>query len=205
MLRSATTDEDQCVLRLMDVIAQGSSYGWWPYYHSYSGQVPIAAERHPAVLPRLCQTGRFRWRRSENQPVEDARQIAWDDGPPYRFRLEMPGDDARQRWLLRGSLYRGDERVPLEKPVLMLNSGVILFDDRMARFDAAGAPPWITLLQSHREIAIPYGDQGEFLRQLYTFETIPEIDLPPPCRLPEIACRPQPVRNLQTQGFPLVA
>ncbi len=196
LLRSATTDEDQCVLRLMDVIAQGSSYGWWPYYHSYSGQVPIAAERHPAVLPRLCQTGRFRWRRSENQPVEDARQIAWDDGPPYRFRLEMPGDDARQCWLLRGSLYRGDERVPLEKPVLMLNSGVILFDDRMARFDAAGAPPWITLLQSHREIAIPYGDQGEFLRQLYTFETIPEIDLPPPCRLPEIACRPQPVLRI---------
>ncbi|NLZ02783.1 MAG: helicase SNF2, partial [Pirellulaceae bacterium] len=196
LLRSATDEEDLCVLRLMDVIAHSPAHGWWPYYHSYSSQIPIAAERHPAVLPRLCQTGRFRWRRSENQPVENAPQIAWDDGPPYRFRLEMPGDDARQRWLLRGSLYRGDQRVPLEKTVLLLNSGVTLFDDRIARFDAAGASPWITLLERHRRIAIPYGDQGEFLRQLYAVGPIPEIDLPTPCRLVEIRCRPQPVLRI---------
>jgi hypothetical protein len=125
-------------------------------------------------------------------------------GPRTDSRLEMPGNDARQRWLLRGSLYRGDERVPLEKPVLMLNSGVILFDDRMAGSTPPARPPGSPCSRVIARLPFPTAirgnSSGNSTRLRQSRRSISAALPPSRDRVPA----PAGSENLQTQGFPLV-
>ena len=41
-----------------------------------------------------------------NPNRKNLRPLAWDDGPPWRFRLDIARDDQRQQWVLSGQLYR---------------------------------------------------------------------------------------------------
>ena len=44
-------------------------------------------------------------------------------------------------------LRRGGERMELAQPLLLLESGLVITPGRLARFDAAGAFPWVVELR----------------------------------------------------------
>ena len=65
------------------------------------------------LLPKLAATGRLAWTDidvPEKPAFKDLRPLAWDDGPPWRFRFAIEASDARQCWTLSGQLYRQPER-----------------------------------------------------------------------------------------------
>ena len=58
-----------------------------------------------AVVERLARTGRLRLRRTEGE--EEPPTVRWDDGPPWRFALDIRPELGGKRWAWRGSLRRG--------------------------------------------------------------------------------------------------
>ncbi len=72
---------------------------------------------YDSMLPRLCALGVLRLR--EGNGGGEPRPLRWDEGKPWHLalRLELAAAD---RMRLRGMLQRGDERVPLSRPHLVL-------------------------------------------------------------------------------------
>ena len=84
--------------------------------------------------------------------------LTWDEGRPWEFAfLVGPDDDELPRCrrdddetirrpskaTLTAALVRGSQRKGLDEPRAILKSGIVVFADRIARLEAAGAAAWI--------------------------------------------------------------
>ncbi len=156
-------------------------------------QVVISPSQYESLLPALCATGRFRWHMNEREEIDRSQSLAWDDGPAYRFRLELVSEKSQKAWILQGVLLREGERLPLSEAVLALPSGVVWFADRLAQLEAQEASPWLDLLQHEGEIRIPYADKWEFLDVMASTDWNVPVDLPEDCRPESVAASPKPV------------
>ena len=82
--------------------------------------LPQIAVRGPPVLPGP-RSGRV-------------HRAAWDREGPWIFGLELRQDD-RDQWTIAGFLRRGEERMALEEPLLLLEDGLMLARDTVSRFE----------------------------------------------------------------------
>ncbi len=128
-----------------------------PYqYYSSSGTVTrkaLPAELALKLIPAIAATGRLRWR--TDMASMDFRPTAWDPGEPWKLWLEVR-QKAGEQWTIEGALRRGEERMELSEPLLLLpggHIGLMMTRDHVARFDAAGAFPWVAQLRSLKRIA----------------------------------------------------
>jgi superfamily II DNA or RNA helicase len=97
-------------------------------------------------------------------------------------------------------LRRGDERVDLAAPVLLLASGLVIFPDRIGRLDAGGAFAWISHLRRVGPLAVPAAQVDRFLTELLRMPADLRCDLPP-----ELACstvEPEPRPRLRVLRAP---
>ncbi len=198
--------EDAEILNLLlgyhDVETQ-SYYGYMP---SRVSEVEVPKSMQQFLLPMLAATGRLA--RAENgtyaQPeFEDLRPLAWDDRPPWRFRLHVQSDEARQCWILSGQLYRQEsdqtlpvESLPVQAPRTIFRQGLVLLDDRLAPLEASGSMRMIEALRKTPEVEVPYKDRWELLRRLWQLPTPangcpPEMNLPENLRAEEVSLPPQ--------------
>ena len=85
------------------------------YYYDYPSsrvsEAVLPKNMQQFLLPKLAATQRLARAETDAgyhvQPgFNDLRPLAWDDGPPWRFRLDIQSDDVRQRWTLSGQLFR---------------------------------------------------------------------------------------------------
>ncbi len=108
------------------------------------------------VVERLCRTGRCRLRRTEDE--DDPPGLRWDDGPPWEFWIDIRcADAAAKRWTWRGTLRRrrGEDRMDLAEPLVLLPGLVIQGIGRAARFDDAGIYLWMARLRHEKEMSLP--------------------------------------------------
>ena len=193
--------EDRELLRLLLAYDSGcgdqfpADYGGYSHY-GYQPKVSEMSLRGTAyeqVLPKLCATGRLVWTlNSFGQKLEtEGRPLAWDDGPPWRFRLRIEPDDKNRRWLLEGELVREAATLPLKTPPLMVADGLVLHDDRLARLEAGGSAPWIVPLRRFSPIAVPYRDRWKLLQRLWRLPSPPDGELPANLRCEEVRVPPQ--------------
>jgi hypothetical protein len=177
--------------------ARHDRYGYYGYhgYEPKTAEVSLAAGAYAHLLPKLCATGRFLWMLDSSQqvPEEDGRGLAWDDGPPWRFRLCIAADDKKKRWLLEGELVREGEQgpLPLKTPTLLLAGGLVLLENRLARLAAGDLFPWIVALRKTSAIEVPYRDRWKLLGRLWQLPSLPETSLPPNLRCEEVRLPPQ--------------
>jgi superfamily II DNA or RNA helicase len=180
-----------------------NGYGYYGYVPRIPG-VSLAAGGYEYLLPKLCATGRLVWMLDSSQQdvEEDGRPLAWDDGPPWRFRLRVEADDARGRWVLAGELIRqGQEApIPLAKPVLLLAKGLVLLEDRLARLEAGDVFEWIAALRKSTGIDVPYRDRWELLESLWQLASRPEMDLPANLRCEEVRLPPEGRLTVHSPG-----
>src|SRR5206468_8572779 len=95
----------------------------------------VLRQQQGALVERLARTGRLRLRRTESE--DDPPTMRWDDGPPWRFTLEIRPELGGKRWAWRGSLRRGDsraDRMDLAEPLVIVPGLLILGIGRAARF-----------------------------------------------------------------------
>lgn len=176
---------------------------------AYSSAAARAAERalrgmrrfvlrkdQAALVERLARTGRLRLRRTEGE--DDPPTVRWDDGQPWRFTLEIRPELGGKRWAWRGSLRRGDNRMDLSEPLVLLPGLLVLGVGRAARFDDLGVMPWIQRLRYEKEITFVEPQQDLMLGRILAETRVPPLELVESLRLEEIVARPRPCLTLRT-------
>jgi superfamily II DNA or RNA helicase len=149
-----------------------------------------------ALVERLARTGRLRLRRTEGE--EDPPTMRWDDGQPWRFSLEVRPELGGKRWAWRGSLRRGDHRMDLSEPLVLLPGLLVLGVGRAARFDDLGVMPWILRLRYEKEITFVEPQQDLMLGRILAETRVPPLELVESLRLEEINAKPRPCLTLRT-------
>jgi hypothetical protein len=163
-------------------------------------RVELSPALHDIILPRLCASGRFICPDADIDDdasggiVEHAAPLVWDEGAPWKFRMEIESDAAAQRWQFTGELYRtaatepsardradepAEQTAPLDATAALLPTGLVIFRDAIAKLDAADQFAWIMYLRGKAGISIPYSDRKELLRTLYSMYELPRVSRSP--------------------------
>ena len=156
----------------------------------------ILRKDQATLVERLARSNRLRLRRTEGE--EDPPTIRWDDGQPWRFSLEVRPESGGKRWAWRGSLRRGDNRMDLSEPLVLLPGLLILGVGRAARFDDLGVMPWILRLRYEKEITFVEPQQDLMLGRILAETRVPPLELVESLRLEEINAKPRPCLTLRT-------
>ncbi len=142
------------------------------------------------MIPLMCRTRRCRLRLSRDSgdfPIE------WDDGEPWEFQLRVRPDAAMvRRYVIEGTLRRGEEERELSTPALLLASGFVFWQNRAARLLDFGAFGWITHLRQYGPFPVPVSQGHTLLRELVGFSRLPPLVLPEELRYEEVKVRPKP-------------
>ncbi len=149
-------------------------------YSSSGGEIPehliLSTGLARLVLPKIVRTGRcFLSLDKENNSLES---LILDEGPDYRFLLQM--QKGRQNsWTLSGVFRRDEERIALESPALLTDSGFFFHRGSVASVAHGASWEWITHLRKVKSIEVPATDCSEFLSVLLPKAELPELELPP--------------------------
>src|SRR6267154_2117450 len=141
------------------------------------------------LLPRVVRTGLcslpFAKEEIDKLPLE------WDDGEPWRFVLEVRGSQ-QNGWQLTGDFRRGERRIAVNEPLLVMPGGVLVMPDWVARLSDSETVAWIAGLRKNGSIVVPEAERDEFLGSLLCSPTLPEIDLPEEWGYQEVVAPPRP-------------
>jgi len=149
----------------------------WGY--QYSSTVPLVARKAlPLVLalkliPTIAATGRLMVRAETGA---DLQPVTWDQGEPWKLWLEVRQDD-RDQWKIVGSLRRGEERMELSEPLLLLDYGLVVTRETVARLDHGGAFAWIAQLRALKQIPFPDRERELVLEKLLDSKVLPPMEL----------------------------
>jgi superfamily II DNA or RNA helicase len=127
--------------------------------------------------------------------------MRWDDGPPWRFCLDIRPELGGKRWSWRGSLRRGDpkpDRMDLAEPLVLVPGLLILGVGRAARFDDVGVMTWIVRLRHEKEIVFGEPQQDIMLGRLLAEVRVPGSEFVESVRFDEIDTTPRPCLTLRT-------
>ncbi len=150
-----------------------------------------------ATIERLVRTGRCRIRRSEN-PVEEPPLLRWDDGPAWKFGLDIKSDPSFKRWTWRGALRRNDQKIDLAEPVAILPGLVFSGIGRIARFDDSSLPDLVKNLREEKEIQFSDFEQDEKLAKILEKSKLSIDQLTDSTIWSELDERPMPCILLRT-------
>ena len=149
------------------------------------------------ILPKLSDTGRLRWMRNGQEPVEESQPLAWDDGDPWDFRLRVEPDQDAQQWLLLGEFVRDDEAFPIEQVVCNVAQHMVLTQTHLRRLKPDISKRWIHWAQEHNGISIPYAERDTFLKLLLGAPYTPQIEWPENIGLEQIEALPVPCLRIR--------
>jgi superfamily II DNA or RNA helicase len=131
----------------------------------------------PDLLRRLAATGRAFVGKADGATDLTAPALAWDAGDPYELVLHMrmlePG-----KFQVEPYFERGDETVDTDDPLVVLDGGVALFRDRVARFDDGGQSEWIHVTRRDGCLPVAEGDVPALLEGMHARERSPRVVLP---------------------------
>ncbi len=151
------------------------------------------------VVERLCRTGRCRLRRTEDE--DDPPALRWDDGPPWEFWIDIRvADPVARRWTWRGILrrHRGEDRMDLAEPLVLLPGLVVQGVGRAARFDDAGIFLWMARLRHEKEMSLSEVQQDAMLGRLLGDARVGPSRLVEGLFLEEVDLPPQPCLTVRT-------
>ena len=210
--------EDRLLLALLDEAHHGtSSHGAYTGGSAGNGTVPstsstavpgraagdlrgirrfVLRKDQAGLVERLAKTGRLRLRRTEGE--DDPPTMRWDDGQPWRFYLDIRTEAGGKRWAWRGGLRRGDNRMDLAEPLVLLPGLLVLGVGRAARFDDLGVMSWILRLRYEKEITFVEPQQDLMLGRILAETRVPPLELIESIRLEEIVARPRPCLTLRS-------
>ena len=103
--------------------------------------------------------------------------MRWDDGQPWRFCLDIRTEMGGKRWAWRGGLRRGENRMDLAEPLVLLPGLLVLGVGRAARFDDLGVMPWILRLRYEKEITFVEPQQDLMLGRILAETRVPPTEL----------------------------
>ena len=115
--------------------------------------------------------------------------LTWDDGPAWELHLRLCR--RRDSHVLDGELRRGNEKLPLAEPELLLGD-VLVFGETVAALDAGQGRHWLDNLRLDGPIEIPKGEEEEVVAELHSGPGRLRLDLPKSLRIPEAQVEARP-------------
>jgi hypothetical protein len=168
--------------------------GYEGFSYSYSSTVPFQVRKTLPqglalkLLPQISATGRLFVDGISDSP--GLHPLTWDEGEPWRLWLDVRQDE-RDQWRITGSLRRGEERMELSEPQLLLENGFLVAHGSMARFDHGGGFPWVAQLRSAKHIMFPDREREQVLARLLDSPVVPPLDLDEPLRFEQRQATPR--------------
>jgi len=150
-----------------------------PWGYQYASTVSSALRKSlPYILalkllPIASTTGRLMMR---PETLAVLQPVMWDEGEPWKLWLEVRQDE-RDQWNILGSLRRGEERMSLSEPALLLEYGLMAAHGRVARLDHGGAFAWITQLRNLKRIPFPDRERERVLDMILKSPVLPPMEL----------------------------
>ncbi|MEP6915040.1 MAG: DEAD/DEAH box helicase [Acidobacteriota bacterium] len=141
------------------------------------------------VLPVIARSGRGHLDRGGDE--QGLVPFTWDEGPAWRFDLEITTDDKQDTIAVGGAFVRDGERLGLRDPVLLLSRGFLFTRTTMARLDLDGGFAWLARLRSFGAITIPRSESGVLLETLARSGLDPRA-LPQELRYDVLEAEPRP-------------
>jgi superfamily II DNA or RNA helicase len=151
-----------------------------------------------ALLPRLARTGRL-YLSSPSGQVE-AEPVVWDDGPAWRAELKVTQPEGTEI-RVEASLVRGDERMPIEHPVLILDAGFLFTHDSLARFESGGTFGWLAELRRRHTVTFP-PVAADAVAEALARSGVDPGQLPPALRYESYSGTPRPAVLITRQDTP---
>ncbi|HSZ56523.1 MAG TPA: SNF2-related protein [Tepidisphaeraceae bacterium] len=171
--------------------ARNADYGSYYSPYSYGGvsTFRVGEAMLAPLIERMCRTGRCMVR-----PQVDAEPmtLVWDETGTWELWMTARFDPQQKSYFLTGELRRGQERMELSEPLLLVTGGVLFARGMASPLDDGGAFPWVVTLRHHEELEIPASDRDELLQQLLTMPQLPRLDLPDELKVEEVRLRPRP-------------
>lgn len=180
--------EDREIISTLAGCKQNYGYSYLDY-DTVPGSCMVMHPLSGLVMPVIARTGRCFLR--ESNKADDPAALAWDDGDPWRFRLEM-SRHIKGGWALSGVLWRGEERMDLTTPLLITKGGLVFTRDRVARLAEETPYEWILNLRRLDHIQAPEADRDQLVGALLCSPGMPALVLPDELHFEEVTPQPQP-------------
>jgi superfamily II DNA or RNA helicase len=166
----------------------------WSYGTTYEPGAPrsryvLNGPLEDRVLPMVAHSGR-----GYLDQVGDEHGLfpfTADEGPPWRFDLEIATDEADDVIRVTGAFVRDGERLDLHAPALLLSRGFLFTRDRMARLEVDGSFAWIARLRAFGSVSIPR-DQAAPLLETVARSGVDPAALPEELRYAVVDGTPRP-------------
>src|SRR5690606_26501862 len=129
---------------------------------------PLAQE----LLPQIARIARA-WVKSDLS--SDPVPLAWDDGEPWRFGLQIDEDD--DGFIVRGELTQRQNRIPLGASLLLVGDDLIVIGRRLARLERGPAGPFLPELLRRGPLTVTAGE-ASYLGFLLARAGVDATDLP---------------------------
>jgi len=143
------------------------------------------------LLPRMAVTGRLFLKSRAGERFAPS-PVLWDDGPPWELRLRLSENPAGRGVRLEGILRREGEEMPLSKPDLLLQGGLMFAGGCLVRYTAAGAFAWISVLRRRKHLTVPRDELPRFLEELLRFPDLCPLEIEESLGIRTIEDKPQP-------------
>ena len=179
---------DREILSMLIGAAAEQSYYYSSYSRAGSTSYRLNQAMQTAMTQRMCQTGRCMLRLSENY---EPRPISWDETGAWELWVVTRKSENAESYLLIGELRRGEQRMELSEPDVLVQGGLIFWRELVAPLDDGGAFPWIVSLRSNGSLEIPAKHREELLQHLLTLPRLPRLELPEELKVEEVRIRPQ--------------
>ncbi len=167
------------------------------YYYGYPGYygrgafrriLPAPAQEH--MMKLLCQTERCFLKKAPTSFCENP--LRWDDGEPWELYVYTERDASLKNYIMKGYLQRGEERVDLEKPSLLVAGGLVFFEERVSRLLDQGNFGWISILRRQKSLVVPVKEGDVLIQELMSMPVLPRLSLPEELQYEEIRLTPRP-------------
>ena len=149
-------------------------------YHAPPGSArryAVSPAAFDTTIRRMVESGRAFLR-----VLEDSRlhPLTWDDGAPWVFQLRLePHEEEGGRWYtLQGHFVRGEERMDLQEPGVVIRGGLLVIADRLHRFVDDHLFAVIVALRTSFNVKVQAGDALDLIEELYRLPRLPLMQLP---------------------------
>ena len=202
--------ERSILAQLVGATAVGETGSAEPLERRTIARVVVSPQSAATHLAMLCETGRLVLQPEPRRNPELVVPLVWDGGRPWEFALVLEPDDVAStrgetlaemsaeskplprpsRATLRGMLVRGSERKDLRTPRAILRSGLIVFEDRLARlavtdsgvWPAGGGRPaaagWLDQFERRGPIEFSGSQIDGLIDRLAAVADLPRLELP---------------------------
>ena len=163
------------------------------YLATVDTTIPIAAATTAWWVERLARAGRLFMSGADGE----LQPIAWDDGPPWTFRVAIVSDGPVYR--ITGAIEREGESLPLTS-VTAIASDILIARGRASLFHDGGRSAWLHPLRASGPVEVPHADAERF-RQALLRAPIGDVSLPEELGWELVEAGPKPLLSLRHDAW----